>query len=143
MSRFIISSTFEGFDNPQYYQGHGHCFENGLVSCLQFQVLVYDPDSVEDLISSIELEINGSEFIDCFDLWSKYSETDYTTIERLKGLSVSELWSEQELKDCFEDMKDQVKDILEANNVKDLSDIEDLDFYLYGYIHIYDNQEID
>lgn len=127
---YTISSTIEGFDNPQFYTGHGHSFEDNLISCLQFQLSVFDPDTVEDFTGQLEDAINMSEW---FDLEDTGVDNDLSV---LKDLSIDKLFTNQELINWFEETKYQYKEIIDANPDTDLSDL-DLDFYLYGYLHIY------
>ena len=131
---YTVNSVIEGFDRPDMYQGHGHAFEENLVSCLQFQISVYNPDSCDQFISDLENEVNGSEW---YDLEESIIDNDLSV---LKDKPILGYFTESELLEWFYSMRDQYQDILDANNVEDLEGL-DIDMYLYGYLHIY--KEID
>ncbi len=130
--KYEVNANLEGIDNPQYYSGHGHSFEDNLVSCLQFQVGVFDPTNLEDFISVLDTELNASEWA---DIDNPIIDNDLSV---LKDLCINDYFDKQELINWFEEMKHQYNEYLNRSTEDDLNMFNrDIDLYLYGYIHIY------
>ena len=119
-TRIVLDSV----DGSQYYNGHGHSFEaDNLVCCVFFNVSVQKITTREELYDLILSEINSNSW-DTLNGFDKSIVKDVQIEEVLKGhLGEIEYFMYQ-----FNDIMDGVEE----------DSTDDIDSYLYGWVHIYD-----
>ena len=119
-TRIVLDSV----DGSQYYGGHGHAFEaDNLVCCVFFNVSVQKITTREELYDLILSEINSNSW-DTLNGFDKSIVKDIQIEEALKGhLGEIEYFMYQ-----FNDIMDDVEE----------DSTDDIDSYLYGWVHIYD-----
>ena len=129
-----IETTLDCIDGSQYFQGHGHSYsKSDLLACLIFNLPVQRVETNLEVYNLILDEINNNEFymIDQSDGTINISDKQIADSINVNDLN----W----IVEGFNDIMDQVEENKREEEEEDTT-FDDLDMYLYGWIHIYGEQ---
>jgi len=132
---FEIDVQFEAATTSDTYSGHGHAFEpdlESLVACIEFAVPVTFRETVGEMISGILEDIN-----------SRLDPATFLTDDEDVREQVLELLTDKNIEKAIrealpEGVGDDEPFYDEPVDEEEDGDEEDfVDFYQYGYIHVY------
>ena len=122
-------------DGSQFYSGHGHAFApESLVCCVFFGVPIQRIKNREELFNIILSEINNNDWNTFNDFYTSMVSDDDIE-EALKNNYTDIIY----FTDLFNDLMDDYE--YEVKNSDDQEEY-DLDMYLYGWLHVYDDSLI-